>query len=283
MARRAGVVSGASARWWLIWSTLSLWIAAPILATGYVQIRALGGHTLPWNNGAAIEHAVLHFDLPRLLQQNVQPSQAGWLDAACYGLHASWFFLPAAFAALITVFERRRLMEYFGWMLVSAYVASAIFVVLPVTPPWMEAGTERILVARGFIPYTQLDDNPVAAFPSLHAGWPMVIALFFLFRCDRLRWAGYVAGAVSLAISFAVVYLGEHWAVDVAGGWALAAATAWAFTSSHARRQAERLPGQPLQWLYRLDRLLGDPPGRASRPFAFPEAQPDEDSSQLAA
>ncbi len=70
---------------------------------------------------------------------------------------------------------------------------------------------------------TVLDTNPMAAMPSLHAAFPACCALAAV-RAWRLKGATlwlYVA-----AMAFALVYLGEHYAVDVLAGVALAV-VAW--------------------------------------------------------
>ena len=235
-----------------------VWAATLVLGTGYVALRSLGATTFPWNDGSSIEQALFHVDAPRFLQSHIYAHNLEWFDFLGFLLHLSWFFLPVAFGLLITLFERRRMMEYFAWLLVGTYIACAMFVVLPVTPPWMEPGVTRILAARSFVEYTQMDVNPVAAFPSLHAGTPMMIALFLLIRCKRVRWAGYVAMGFTLAISFAVVYLGEHWIMDVLAGWALAGGVAVLFTSTGVRSAIHAIPGDPLAIVLSLDRLLNE-------------------------
>jgi hypothetical protein len=54
------------------------------------------------------------------------------------------------------------------------------------------------------------------------------------------------------------VYLGEHWVIDVLGGWALAAGTAFLFTSRTVRRGVETLPGDPLRRLIGFNNWLMD-------------------------
>jgi membrane-associated phospholipid phosphatase len=249
-----------------------VWLGTVVLGTGYVQLRSWGATTLPWNDGAGLEHAVFHFDAPRLLQSHIYARDVRWLDYSAFLLHASWFFLPILFGVVVTVFERRRMMEYFGWLLVASYIACTLFVLFPVTPPWMEPGVQRVLLVRSFVEYAQLDDNPVAAFPSLHAGLPMTIALFFLLRCERARIAGWFAMAFALAIGVAVVYLGEHWIVDVLGGWALAGGVAGLFVSKRVRALMERFPGNPLGFVLAADRLLNERPSvpETREPSALP-------------
>ena len=58
--------------------------------------------------------------------------------------------------------------------------------------------------------------NPVAALPSLHAAWPMVILLFVWKTAPRGRWlmVGY-----QLAMAFVLVYGGEHYVSDILLGY----------------------------------------------------------------
>jgi membrane-associated phospholipid phosphatase len=69
--------------------------------------------------------------------------------------------------------------------------------------------------------YASLGGNPWAAMPSLHFATSLMAALL-------LAESGPVAGAVgwsyALALGFALVYLGEHYVVDLLAGAALVAA-----------------------------------------------------------
>jgi membrane-associated phospholipid phosphatase len=63
--------------------------------------------------------------------------------------------------------------------------------------------------------------NPVAAMPSLHAAYPVMLLLFFWGAGRRVR-AGLALYAA--AMGFALVYSGEHFVSDILAGWALACA-----------------------------------------------------------
>jgi membrane-associated phospholipid phosphatase len=68
--------------------------------------------------------------------------------------------------------------------------------------------------------YDSLGANPWAAMPSLHFATSLMAAIL-------LAESGPLAGAVgwgyALALGFALVYLGEHYVVDLAAGAALVA------------------------------------------------------------
>lgn len=64
------------------------------------------------------------------------------------------------------------------------------------------------------------DPNPIAAMPSLHQAFTLLMALV-LWR--ERRWLGVLGGLYALAMGASLVYLGEHYLVDVLAGAALAA------------------------------------------------------------
>jgi membrane-associated phospholipid phosphatase len=78
--------------------------------------------------------------------------------------------------------------------------------------------------------------NRVAAMPSLHAAIPMMLVLFF-WREVRLR-GRVVLVAYALAMSFALVYGGEHYVVDVVAGWVYAAVTVVGLQAVQSRRSS---------------------------------------------
>lgn len=242
-------------RAWFVSAPALLWVGYSVIVAAYAVLRSVCDEVLPPQDPEHFERS-LFGGLPTIfLQSHLYPGNE-WLDYAGFLAHISWFFAPLVFGLVVTLVERRRLMEYLGWLIAMAYLSDVFFFLFPATPPWMTEGVHRILLERSFIQYTGLDNNQFAAFPSLHAGLPMVIGLFFLLRCTRTRWVGWIAVAYSLLVSFAVVYLGEHWVIDVLGGWGLAAIVAWLFVSQRVRREVSRIPGDPLPRLIRLnDRL----------------------------
>ena len=60
-----------------------------------------------------------------------------------------------------------------------------------------------------------ISSNDVAAFPSLHAAYPF---LAFLFARRAFGRVGWLMLAYTACVWFAIVYLGEHWVVDIVGG-----------------------------------------------------------------
>ena len=73
---------------------------------------------------------------------------------------------------------------------------------------------------NGWAPlYSVLGGNPLAAMPSLHFATSAMARA----RCSprAVRWRARSAAAYAAVLGFALVYLGEHYVVDLLGGLAL--------------------------------------------------------------
>jgi hypothetical protein len=115
------------------------------------------------------------------------------------------------------------------------------FLLLPTAPPWLVQSdavtrvTERILPLsftgipagngsnEGTSSALAFETNHIAAMPSMHVAIAVLIALAMARISQRHALIGF--GYATL-MSFSVVYLGEHFLLDVIGGW-LAAVAAW--------------------------------------------------------
>ena len=193
------------------------------------------------------------------------------LDRVLVWTHWSWFAVPHGSLAYILVRDRRR----FARAAVLTYavfdIGAACYWVLPTAPPWYAAqasergapaeGAGAAPVRRMMVEYGEyfwrdgwgslysvFGGNPLAAMPSLHFATSMMAALL-------LAEVGPLAGALgtgyAIALGFALVYLGEHYVVDLLAGAALTLAV----------RRAEPLatPG-----LRRIGQVLGALEGIAS-------------------
>lgn len=236
---------------------LLLWTAYTLVFVGHVAFRAVGDDVFTWRSLAATESPILGMSASAWLQTRGLESYV--LDRLATGLHLVWFAFPIIVGVALTVWRRGRLLEYFGWLTVCWYVADLGFLALPVIPPWMDdPGLRRVLLDRGWIEYAALDSNPVAAFPSLHASIPLAVGLFLWFRVPGARWAAVASGVIAFLTGAAVVYLGEHWVLDVVAGWALAGLVAWLFVSPRVRAALHRIPGNPLWRAQQLDARIAD-------------------------
>ena len=132
--------------------------------------------------------------------------------------------------------------------LATAFAAVIGFVLFPAAPPWLAAKHGLIgplvrirEIGRPPAPAGALtrlfDDNRVAAIPSLHAGWAMLVVLVVHRSFPRLT---PLAVGYWLVQQFAVVYLGEHYVIDLLIGDALAIGVWLAVGRWCDQRESER-------------------------------------------
>ena len=154
-----------------------------------------------------------------------------------------------------TVWLQEQLYTYGKWgllesgaLLAAFYLALLVFLVLPTVPPWMAAERGELpgifplvvigakdLSSEGYYAAHHIaGTNAVAAMPSLHMATSVVVAL----AAQRARPLVAGAGIVYAALmGFALVYTGEHYAVDILMG-ALLGVAAWKLAAGRGRRAA---------------------------------------------
>jgi membrane-associated phospholipid phosphatase len=186
-----------------------------------------------------------------------------WYDYATWAIYSTHFVVTVIVAAVLWRVNRERFRRFRTRVVTLAFAAIAFFAVFPTVPPWL-AGEEYLIPGVRRIPLhvsrhlgvhpvaTAFEHgshfaNVVAAIPSLHAAFPMVLFLFFWSSGWPVR---ILLGSYVLAMGVAVVYSGEHYVFDVFAGWAFAAGTAAAVeAAAYARRR----------WGARLGRRVSAP------------------------
>jgi membrane-associated phospholipid phosphatase len=121
-------------------------------------------------------------------------------------------------------------------LVVSCLIALACYLLLPTAPPRMLSGYTDVLSLHAGDGWWGTDasapkglgglTNELAAFPSLHAGWALWVALVVR-RTTRNYWARGLAWLHAVITALVVVGTGNHWILDVALGWALVIVAMW--------------------------------------------------------
>jgi membrane-associated phospholipid phosphatase len=164
-----------------------------------------------------------------------RPGKVTALDYVLTWVHWLWFFEPHAAAAWILLRHPRRFPRAAVMITALFDLGALVYVAVPTAPPWWAAaeghlaGTRRVMVEVGerfwgrlWRPlYDFLGGNPVAAMPSLHFA-TSVMAARMLAEADPA--AGVVGWTYAGLLGFGLVYLGEHYAIDLIAGLALAEA-----------------------------------------------------------
>lgn len=184
------------------------------------------------------------------------PRQIGWLDRATTYVHWSYFVLPHIFAAYL-FFERRHLFERYVLLFVAVLtVGLAICFIFPAAPPWAasltghldptykvvtEVGSELHVNLYRYFDTQIRSSNPVAAMPSVH----MAVSVIVLLMAFRVNWLlGGLAVAYNAAMAFSLVYLGEHYVLDILAGVLLTVAlyTAMSLWLPRRGREPDEVP-----------------------------------------
>jgi membrane-associated phospholipid phosphatase len=188
-----------------------------------------------------------------LQQQLYDPHAVHWYDALCTVTYTSHFVVTPVLGAVLWMRNRTVWLQFISRIILLSVAGLATYVLFPEAPPWMAADHGLVgapvhrLTARGWswlhaeTLRTTLDhaqragSNPVAAMPSLHVGFACLIAVFVGCKVhSRWRW---LLALYPLAMGFALVYLGEHYVVDLIAGCLYAVATHLALNAWERRRQ----------------------------------------------
>lgn len=209
-------------------------------------------HELPYDDPEALRRRLkirytIRFDravgrgrLPNSrLQALLTPSdgRVTALDRFLTFAHWAWFFEPHLSLVYILARDERRFARAARQMGAAFDLGCATYIALPTAPPWWAAANgytgddrvERRMLAvgeetfKGAWPkmYDTVDGNPWAAMPSLHFG-ASVLAAMLLSESNRA--VGAAAWAYAGVLGFALVYLGEHYVIDLVAGLGLVAA-----------------------------------------------------------
>jgi len=154
-----------------------------------------------------------------VLQQFYRSAFLDYLSMFFYSLH---FVIPVVFAFLLWKYFPKNYRGYVLAFTIGTYAALMTYLLYPVAPPWYGINAIRVLTQLdknlGVPFYRSIFDfvgsNPFAAFPSLHAMYPWLISLYALKigKAKALPVLIFPAG-----VWFSVVYLGEHYVIDIIG------------------------------------------------------------------
>jgi membrane-associated phospholipid phosphatase len=166
------------------------------------------------------------------------PGQVNRFERVLVWCHWMWFFVPHGTVGYILVRRRERFPAAAVRMYAVFDLGAVFYWAIPTAPPWWAAAHgyledgRAVAVRRMMIEYGEqfwgdrwaglydvLGGNPLAAMPSLHFATSLMAA-------HLLSEVGPVPGALGWAyttlLGIALVYLGEHYAVDLLAGAALA-------------------------------------------------------------
>jgi membrane-associated phospholipid phosphatase len=175
----------------------------------------------------------------RLQRALGRPGETRPHDLALSVVHWSWFMAPHG-TLLFILLRRPDLYPRSACLIAACFdLGLAFYWGLPTAPPWWAGQNGRMPPVRRIMAeagerlwkrlwrplYDSVQGNPFAAMPSLHFATSIMAARVL----SSVGWGPAALGWLyTLALGFGLVYLGEHYVVDLIGGVALAEAVRWA-------------------------------------------------------
>lgn len=224
----------------------------------------------------AVDRARALLRLEHLAQLDVEAVVNGWfVGNDTIGLLASYHYATAHYVVtagvLLWLFRRDRPLYARARtaLALATVLALAAYLLLPTAPPRLMAGWTDVLALhadRGWWGEAASAPqgmgwmtNQLAAFPSMHAGWALWVALA-VSAATASRTARTLAWAHAGLTTLVVIGTGNHWVLDVVVGW-FVVTVVWfgqggsptgqsgrRWSSANARRTSSTDPSVP-RWL----------------------------------
>jgi hypothetical protein len=233
------------------------------------------GHELPYDDPEAarsrlrvgypirVDRVLGGGELPNVRMQKALAGlgRRNAVDRALSWVHWSWFLEPHGALTWILARHPEHFARSARQMSAVFDLGCAVYMAVPTAPPWWaseeghtDAEVRRIMVEVGEkewgrawpVLYDTLGGNPWAAMPSLHFATSLMAALLL---AETGTVEGIAGWAYVGALGFALVYLGEHYVVDLLAGAAIVIAV------RRGERYVEPIAQAVSRGLQRLERI----------------------------
>ncbi len=205
------------------------WAPFVLLLVAYEVMRdAASALGMPAHDLARFDRTLFAGYQPTLVLQAAigRLADADVFDDLGSAVYATHFLLPVAVGIWLWTKDHDAFRRFGLTLVVLCALAFITYVIAPTTPPWLAqpASVKHLIeetIQRSGVPssllwlYSHHDYNLYAAFPSLHAGFPVVAAVAVW---GQSRNAGALLWLWAVLVWVVVVFLGEHYVADVIGG-----------------------------------------------------------------
>jgi membrane-associated phospholipid phosphatase len=212
--------------WWCVY-------AAGFVAFAILRSFADDGQTVHYHYPIRFGDGLFGTPAPAYLQHLFpDPSRHNPFTLLMVATYVSYFIIPIAIALYLGRRRPDRFPRYVVAVSIMFVVGLIAYRLVPTAPPWMASRDGYAppiyrVTSLIFHPdtYSQglhlIGSNDVGAMPSIHVAetWLAIFAIWF-----HSRWTRILGAIYGCMMMFAVVYLGEHWVVDVIAGFSLSCA-----------------------------------------------------------
>ncbi len=216
-----------------------------------------------WNTKVShLERWIFGGELPTVVLQShfYDPHHLHPWDYYFVFVHWSYFLIPHVVMAWMWWKHPRIFRRAFLTLALVLFAGLVLYFLIPSNPPWMAPETVntpasatalRIMepIARQLggglyqAGYKVVgESNPIAAMPSIH--FAVTFILFWIARARGRFWT-ILAAFYALSMGFGLVYLGEHYVVDVAAGGLITTAS-WSIAGAWLRHMMGEHAASPI-------------------------------------
>ncbi len=185
----------------------------------------------------AFDHALQILDIQGALNTNVELDLQRWvLDRGdlilffnyVYAYYMYGFYACAMILLILAPARYRYLRRVF---ILSMIIAVPWYVIYPLAPPrfmapygWPFVDTLAVYGPNYHSESGLVTANRFAAMPSMHSGWTLVAAIMIAGALPWKRIGQGIGVFLVILISYTVIVTGNHYWLDIIGGWAVVGA-----------------------------------------------------------
>jgi PAP2 superfamily len=253
------------------WKRLMLdWLPLIVVLFGYGILRGYASHTL-WGQRSFLHGTMVQaFVTPQVwfdthvfsVDPTVQlqrwlyiPGHIHFWDYLVWACYMTHFFASFIIAGVLWKTNHARFRRYVPLFVGLTFIGYITYVLYPAMPPWMASQFGRMPPTTRIIDQVWAHlhlglgvslfaggskfDNNVAAMPSLHGAYPLLICLFFWKAASNRK--RILLAAYPICMAFSLVYTAEHFVIDILVGWTYAIAIFYFGSKLLDRWEARRL------------------------------------------
>jgi membrane-associated phospholipid phosphatase len=227
-----------------------------LLFLAYEEMRGFAAKTgFQPHDLSGLERFVFGGNIPTLVLQHAfyHPGVVSPQDVIGLFFYFMHFPLPILVGFVFWLRSRDHYHRYIAALLLMSFIAFATYLFWPSAPPWYQLHdvvkindhTVRALWGDRYSVsaiYASFNPNRFAAFPSLHAAFPALAAVY---AWSKYRWLSIALIGWTTGVVLSIVYLGEHYVVDAFDGFlyvALATLLVEGFVRWRGRRPTPATP-----------------------------------------
>ncbi len=252
------------------------WLPFIVILIAYDSLRGSAGHLfgVHYLPQLQVDRWLFGGSVPTVtLQHWLWHGHVVWYDVIFWCVYLTHFLATPLLAAVLWKLDRQRFRNFAVLVAALSVVGLITYALFPAAPPWMASQahllspTVRIVPlvwrslglhsAGSLVEHGYKYANDVAAVPSLHAGFSLLIAITVWPR--KHKWLRPLVALYPLGMAFSLVLGAEHYVFDILLGWLYTAVVVVAVRRGARRWETRRVSAG----------IAGGP--RGERPQLVPE------------